>query len=127
MLELAEVLLAQAVERRAIELRGAADEVVDLRLERRAGAVLPRIGRDVAVLDEDLAGGPVLRLARQPIASLEQQDALAGRREVRGQCPTARAGADDDDVVVLHQEISSISSARMIRPAASISARCEKA
>ena len=36
--ELAEVLLAQAVQRRAVELGGAADEVVHLRLERLAVA-----------------------------------------------------------------------------------------
>ncbi len=36
--ELAEVLLAQPVERRAVELRRAADEVVDLRLERLAAS-----------------------------------------------------------------------------------------
>ena len=125
--ELAEVLLAQAVERRAVELRRATDEVVDLRLERLAIAVQPGVRRDVAILDEDLAGVPVLRLARQPVAAFEQQDPLARGREMRGQRAAAGAGADDDDVVVLRQEISSIISARMIRPAASISARCEKA
>ena len=83
--QLAEVLLAQPVERRAVELRGAADEVVDLRLERRAALVVPRVRRDVAVLDEDVLREPVLRLPRQPVAALEQQDALARRREMAGE------------------------------------------
>ena len=46
-LELAEVLRAQAVQRRAVQLGGAADEVVDLRLERLAVGVVPGVLRDV--------------------------------------------------------------------------------
>ncbi len=89
--ELAEVLLAQAVERRAVQLGRAADEVVDLRLERLAIPVDPRVRRDVAVVDEDVLRQPVLRLARQPVASLEQEDPLAGRRQVAGERPAAGA------------------------------------
>ena len=69
---------------------------------------------------------PVLRLARQPVAALEQQDALAGRRQVAGERAAAGAGADDDHVVVSIQYSFSISGT-MIRAAASISARCENA
>src|SRR5262249_20455408 len=63
--DLAEVLGAQPVERRPVELRRAADEVMDLRLERLAGLVVPRLGRDVAVVDEDVGRLPVLRLPRR--------------------------------------------------------------
>ena len=87
-LELAEVLLAQPVERRAVELRRAADEVVDLRLERLALLVVPRVRRDVAVVDEHVLREPVLRLARQPVAALEQQDPLA--RTARGAARACR-------------------------------------
>ena len=80
--ELAEVLLAQPVERGAVELRRAADEVVDLRLERLALRVVPGVRRDVAVVDEHVLGEPVLRLARQPVAALEQEDPLAGGGQV---------------------------------------------
>jgi len=100
--QLAEVLLAQAIQRRPVQLRGSADEVVDLRLERRAALVEPRVRRHIAVLDEHVLRQPVLRLARQPIAALEQQDALPGRGEVTCERASAGAGADDDDVVVVH-------------------------
>ena len=123
----AEVLLAQAVERGAVELRRAADAVVHLWLEGLAVAVVPRVLGHVAVVHEDVPREPVLRLAREPVAPLEQEDALPGRGEVPGERPAAGASADHDHVVVTHQLSSSSRSARMIRPAASISARCEKA
>ena len=100
--KLAEVLLAQTVERRAVELRGAADEVMDLRLERLPLRVVPGVLRDVAVVDEDVLREPVRRLARQPVAALQQQDPLARRCQVAGQGAAARARADDDDVVGVH-------------------------
>ena len=126
-LELAEVLLAEAVERRAVELRRPADEVVDLRLERLALLVVPGVLRDVAVVDEDVGGIPVLRFARKPVAALEQEDALTRGREVTREGAAARAGADDDDVVGIHRQYSSNISGTMIRAAASISARWENA
>ena len=100
-LQLAEVLLAQAVERRAVELRRAADEVVHLRLERLCRVrVVPGVRRDVAVVDEHVVHVPVLRLAREPVAALEQQDALARRSEVPDERAAAGAAADHDHVVV---------------------------
>ena len=42
--QLAEVLGAEAIEGRSVELRRAADEVVDLRLERLAIGVVPDVG-----------------------------------------------------------------------------------
>ena len=98
--ELAEVLLAQAVERRAVELRGAADEVVHLRLERLGRVrVVPGVRRDVAVVDEHVVHVPVLWLAREPVAALEQQDALARWGEVPDERAAAGAAADHDHVV----------------------------
>jgi hypothetical protein len=80
MLELAEVVLPQAIERGAVELGRPADEVVHLRLERGALGVVPGVCRDVAVVHEDVGRRPVPRLARQPVAAFEQEDALARRR-----------------------------------------------
>ncbi len=60
--KLAEVLRAEAVERGPVELRRAADEVVHLRLERLPVRVVPGVLGDVAIVDEDRLGGPVLRL-----------------------------------------------------------------
>ena len=125
--KLAEVLRAQPVERRSVELRGAPDEVVDLRLEGLARSVVPAVLRDVAVVDEHVRRGPVLRLARQPVAALQQQDALAGRGEAVHERAAAGPAADDDHVVGAHVVYSSSRSARMIRAPASISARWENA
>ena len=58
--------------------------------------------RDVAVVDEHVLREPVLRLARQPVAALEQEDPLARGREVAGDGAAARAGSDDDHVVRVH-------------------------
>jgi hypothetical protein len=126
-LQLAEVLLAQAVQRRAVQLRGTADVVVNSRLKGLAAGVVPRVRRDVAVVHEHVLVRPVRELARKPVTALEEQDALPGRREMAGKCSAARAGPDDDHVVGVHYEISSSRSARMIRAAASINARCENA
>src|SRR5262249_21390980 len=125
--ELTEVLFAQAIERGPVHLGGAAYEVVNFRLEGLAARVIPSIRRDVAVIHEHLGRVPVLWLAREPVAALEQEDALA-----RG-CEVAREGApacprpDDDHIEVAHPLISSSRSATMIRAAASTAARCEKA
>ena len=98
-LELAEVLLAEPVERCAVELGRPADEVVDLRLKRLVLRVVPGVLRDVAVVDEDVVCRPVRRLPGEPVASLEEEDPLAGGREVPGERPASGARADDDDVV----------------------------
>jgi hypothetical protein len=63
MLQLPEVLAAQAVEGGAVELGRSPDEVVDLGLERLAVGVVPRVRRHVAAVDEHVLRRPVLRLA----------------------------------------------------------------
>src|SRR3954454_10753067 len=85
----AEVLGTQPVQRRAVQLRRAADVVVDLRLERLVVGVIPRVLRHVAVVDEHVVALPVLRLTGQPPAALEQQDALARRRQRAHERPAA--------------------------------------
>ena len=75
--QLAEVLSAQPVQRGAVELRRAPHEVVDLRLEGLSVGVQPAVLGHVAAVDEHVLRQPVLRLARQPVSALEQQDALA--------------------------------------------------
>jgi hypothetical protein len=98
-LEVLEILRPQPIERRAVELRGAADEVVDLRLERLPFGVVPGVLGDVAVVDEDVLGEPVGGFAREPVAPLEQQDSLPGGCQVPREGAAACPGADDDDVV----------------------------
>jgi hypothetical protein len=127
--KLAEILGAQAVERRSVELGRATDEVVHLWLERLAVGVVPGVGRDVAVLDEHVLGEPVLRLAREPVAALEKQDALARGSELVNQRAAAGSAADHDHVVIAHTltPTSLRRSLRMIPAAASIRARWENA
>ncbi len=100
-LELAEIPGPQPVQRGAVELGGAADEVVHLRLERLPVGVVPGVGRDVLAVHEHRAGIPVVHLAGQEIAPFEQQDPLAGRGQRVGQRAAAGAGAHDDHVIVL--------------------------
>src|SRR6266571_4578329 len=66
----------------------------------------------VEALEHDRLSVPVLLLARHVVAALEQQDAFAGGSEAVGQGAAARAGADDDDVIVVH--------ARLLRSAVAI-------
>ena len=99
---LAEVLLAQPEQRGAVELGVAADVVVGVRMERLAVLVLPHFLGVVLRLDVDRPRAPVVLLAADVVAALEQQDPLAGRGEVIGERAAARAGADDDHVVVRH-------------------------
>ena len=105
MLQLAEVLLAKPVQRRAVHLRRASDEVVHSRLEGLSARVVPRVRRDVAVVHEHVLVRPVLGLARKPVATLEQEDALSGWSEVAGERPATRAGPDDDHVVGVHRSL----------------------
>jgi hypothetical protein len=106
--ELAEVLPAEPIEGGAVELGRTTDEIVDLGLERLPLRVVPRVGRDVPVLDEDALREPVLQLAGKPPPALEQENAFPRGGEVAG-------------------EYSFNRSMTMMRAAASISARCEKA
>src|SRR5499426_235701 len=100
MLELAKILLAQPVERRAIHLGGPSDKIVETGLERLPHLVVPGFLGNVAVLDEHLFYVPVLLLTLQPVAAFEQEDALARRRQVTRQRAAARPAANDNDVVM---------------------------
>ena len=101
-----EVLLAQPEQCRAVELGVAADVVVGVGMERLPVLVLPHLLRVVFPLDVDRARAPVVLLAAHVVAALDQQDPLARRGEVIRQRAAARAGADDDHVVVRHADVS---------------------
>jgi hypothetical protein len=101
MLELAEILSPQAIERGAEQLGRTADEIMHLRLKGSAIAIVPSLGRHIAVVHEHRGCIPVLRLALEPVTALQNEDALFRRSEMPRQSPTARAAADDDDVEML--------------------------
>ena len=98
--ERAEILEAQAVERAAVDLRVAADDVVQPGVELVTGTVLPDVGALVLAVDEHGLARPVGAFALQIVAALEDEDALAGRRQLERHRPAAGPRADDDDVVV---------------------------
>ena len=100
MLEDPEVLGTQSIQGGAVQLGRATDPVVDARLERLAVLVVPGLLWHVLVVHEHDLGVPVLGLAWQPVAALQDQDALAGRGELVSQGAAAGTAADDDDVVV---------------------------
>src|SRR2546428_3527011 len=101
MADLAEVLLPHPDERRPVELRVPADVVVGAGVELAAVLVAPGLLDVVAALGDDRVRVPVLLLAWDVIAPLEEEDALAGRREAVGEGPAPRARADDDHVVAV--------------------------
>src|SRR5262249_41256366 len=100
MLELAEVFLAQSVQRGAIQLGGAAYPIVHPRLKGLVVLVVPGLSGHVAVLDADLVGCRGLESARHPAPALKDQNPLAGRRKAAGERAATCATADDDDVVL---------------------------
>src|SRR5262245_41402987 len=75
MVEFPEILAPQTIQRSTEEFGRAADKVVHLRLKRPAITVVPGIGGDVAILLKDRRRIPVLSLALQPVATLQDQDA----------------------------------------------------
>jgi len=101
-LDLAEVLRPQPVQRRAVHLGGTADEIVHLRLEELAvGGVVPGVPGYVPAVDEYLFRVPIFLFARQEIAAFEQQNSFAPVSEDVCQSAAARARSDDYDVVVI--------------------------
>jgi hypothetical protein len=101
MADLAEVFPAHAEQRRAVEFGVAADVVVGVGVERVAVAVPPHLLCLVFTLHVDGTRVPVVLLARDVVAALEQENALAAGRELPSERAAAGAAADDDHVVVV--------------------------
>src|SRR5262249_34223201 len=99
--QLAEILLPEAIQGCAEHLCGTADKIVHLRLERSAVSIVPCVRRDIAVLHEHRCRIPVLHLALEPVAALEDQDVLARGCELSGERAAPRPAADNDDVKAL--------------------------
>jgi hypothetical protein len=71
MAKLAEITLPEAIECGAEQLGRAADEIMHLRLKRPAVAVVPDVRRDVAIVLEHRPRIPIVSLAFEPVATLE--------------------------------------------------------
>ena len=101
MVQLSEITFPEAIERGAEQLSCAADKIMNLWLKRPAVAVVPGIGRDVAIVLEDCYRIPIFSFSLEPIATLENQDALPRRCEAPSESATTSAAADDNDVEAL--------------------------
>ena len=95
-----EILFAESEQGRAEKLRVTADVVVGVRVQLFAVPVPPHFRGLVLALGIDRAGIPVVLLARHIVTAFEQENAFARRRQPVRERATARAGADNNDVVV---------------------------
>src|SRR5580700_5782385 len=101
MVQLSEITFPEAIECGAEQLSCAADKIMNLWLKRPAVAVVPGIGRDVAIVLEYRRRIPVFRFPLEPVAALENQDVLSRRCEASSESATTGAAADDNDVEAL--------------------------
>src|SRR6266700_2597908 len=100
MFDLAEVFSAQAKERRTIEFGISADVVVRVRAQGLSIPVSPFFFRLILAFNIDRARIPVRLLARNIVASLQNENAFPRGRKAVNEGSTACAGSDDDYVVV---------------------------
>ncbi len=94
-----EIALLHAHQRGAVEGRVAARPVMGVRVEGAAVLVDPGVARLILAVDEDCLGRPVVRLDRQHLTALEDEDRLARIGQRMGERSAAGAGADDDHVI----------------------------
>jgi len=97
MLELFKILFAQPEQRRAINLRVAADVITEARINLAAFPVEHLLGR---IILERTFVAPVLLLAWQKRSTLQHKNVFAAGRKTIQERAAARARADDDDVKV---------------------------
>ena len=98
---LTEILLTKPQQGRAINLRIAADVILNAGKERLAVLVIPGLFGPVLGFDKDRLGIPVVFLARQVAAAFEKQNPFPRRRQMVSQRSSAGSRSDDDDVVTI--------------------------
>ena len=99
--QLAEVPRPQPVQRRAVQLRGTTDVVVDLRLERGAVASY-QVSSDMYRPSMNTAPGSQFAISRgRKLPRSSSRIFLPAGRERVGERASAGTGPDDDDVVVV--------------------------
>src|SRR5262245_13851556 len=101
MFDLAEILLAQAKQRRAEKFRVAADIVIGVRMEFVAVLVAPLLFSRLFPFESDGARIPVGFFSRHVAAAFENQNLLARGCKLVSKGAAAGAAADNDRVVVI--------------------------
>ena len=101
MLQILEVFSTQPIQHAAPELAVAADVVVAVGRKLTAIGVEPDFARLIPQLPPDRVRVPVLVFLWNEVAALDDQDPRRRLRQRVGECPTAGAAADNDDVVSL--------------------------
>src|SRR5713101_302664 len=101
MFDLTEILSAQAEQRRAVEFGISAHVVIRVRMERLSIFVAPFFFRLILAFHIDRARIPVGLLVGNIVAAFQNENTFPGRCERVHKSPAARAGPDDDHVVVL--------------------------
>src|SRR6516165_783954 len=93
--------LAHTQQYSTVHLGVATDPVMNAGMERATVLVVPGLACLVALFAEDRFRIPILALARQVAAALDDHDALARGSQPVGERAAAGAAADDDDVVAI--------------------------
>ncbi len=100
-LEGRKVFLPETWERGSVDLGVPTHVVMNSRVVWSPRGIVPRLSSPVPVLQENGSSIPVLRLLRQIVALLNQQDPRSGVTQSIDQRPATRACPDDYDVVVM--------------------------
>ena len=97
----AEVFGAQTKECGTVDLCLATDKVGLLGVERLIVFVEPDVFGVIVIVDEDGGRAPVEFFLREEGTALEDEDALACLREVKGECASAGSASNDDGIVLV--------------------------
>src|SRR5262249_8534303 len=92
----------------SIKLRVSADVVVRVRMQLGSVAIVPDFFGVILRLEIHRGGAPVVLLARNIVAALQNKNLLPRRCELRRERSAARPRADYDDVVMAHDSSPSL-------------------
>ncbi len=96
------VLFAETRQRGTVDFRVAANEVVHAGTKWLSCIIMPEFSRLVPLAIKDRLWAPVLRLFREKITTLQQEDLSAAITKGVCQGATAHPGADDDEIEIIH-------------------------
>src|SRR5215469_7833038 len=99
---LVEIFPPQTKQRSSEELRVAAYVIMRVRMQLGAMPIAPDFLGLILGVEIHRGRVPVILFAWNVIPAFEHQDLFPRRRELRGESSTARAGSDDDHVIMAH-------------------------